>query len=270
MKYRLICADIDGTLLNDKKEISLPTIESLRHAAERGVSVALVSGRMPAGVELIEKELGFPCIKVCNAGTYILQGDRCIFSQHMQPEDMRAIGREVARKHSLALWIFRGRKWYVTEIDGFIRREIGIIRTIPELANEEELAECWEQEGTGPNKLLLAADPRLIPTLHREIEGLGRTGVRMACSADTFLEIFPRGVTKGTALTAVCRQLGIPPEQTLAFGDHELDIPMIEAAGVGIAMENAIDGLKEKADYVTKSNNEDGIAWALEKLLDES
>lgn len=89
----------------------------------------------------------------------------------------------------------------------------------------------------------------------------------MACSAQTFLEIFPKNFNKGVALKHICNQLQIAPEETMAFGDQELDIPMIEAAGLGVAMGNAISELKEKADYITTSNNKDGISDALQVYL---
>ena len=83
-----------------------------------------------------------------------------------------------------------------------------------------------------------------------------------------FLEIFPRGVDKGTALQAVCDALAIPAEKAIAFGDHEMDIPMLKKAGLGIAMGNAVDSLKEAADVVTRTNDEAGVAWALNGILD--
>ena len=89
-----------------------------------------------------------------------------------------------------------------------------------------------------------------------------------ACSAESYLEIFPKGMDKGKALGIICRKLGIKKEETIAFGDEELDIPMIEAAGTGVAMGNAIEALKAKADFVTKTNNEAGIAVALEYYLE--
>lgn len=74
-------------------------------------------------------------------------------------------------------------------------------------------------------------------------------------------------MTKGVALSSICQELNISKEETIAFGDQELDITMIEEAGLGIAMGNAIKELKDKADFITKSNNEAGIAYALEKYL---
>ena len=92
--------------------------------------------------------------------------------------------------------------------------------------------------------------------------------IAAARSADVFLEIFPRGVDKGTALQAVCDALAIPAEKAIAFGDHEMDIPMLKKAGLGIAMGNAVDSLKEAADVVTRTNDEAGVAWALNRILD--
>ena len=267
MKYKLICVDIDGTLLDDNKKL-LPEVRmSLRNAVRKGARVALVSGRMPAGVDSIEEELGVECVKACNAGTYILMGNQCISSVHLLPEIMKNIYLYIAKREKLPLWIFQERQWYVTDIDEYIEREIEIIQYQPEVIDAEKLADQWAEKETGPNKLLIAAKPKIIQKISKEIKMQQWPGIDIACSADTFLEIFPKGVTKGTALIKICDKLDIDVAETIAFGDHELDIPMVETAGVGIAMGNAIDDLKARADFVTKSNNEAGIAYALEQYL---
>ena len=268
-KYRLICADIDGTLLDDNKRLLPQVKQSLRNAAKKGIRIALASGRMPAGVDLIEKELGIPCIKICNAGTYVCLGEQCIAMETLLPDTMKNIYLHMAKKNHLPLWIFQEREWYVTDVDHYIEREIEIIHYRPEVVSVDQMADQWNREKKGPNKLLIAADPEIIRNIEQEMAAWNLPDIDMACSSDTFLEIFPKGVTKGTALSAVCGSLDIPLGDTVAFGDHELDIPLIETAGMGIAMGNAIRQLKEKADFVTKSNNEAGIAYALEYFLDE-
>lgn len=270
MKYDLICTDIDGTLLNDDKKLLPQVKQSLRDAAAQGIQVVLVSGRMPSGVEVIEKELQLQCVKICNAGSYILLGEKCICAEYMPSRVMRNMYKMVAEKRNIPLWIFREKEWYVTGMDEYIEKEQVFVSYIPRLVDVEELAAQWDKEGKGPNKLLVAADPETIQEIHREMREQKEQlwpDIDMARSADTFLEIFPKGVNKGTALAAVCRELGMSRERAIAFGDHELDIPLIEAAGTGVAMGNAIEQLKEKADYVTKSNNEAGIACALEHFL---
>ena len=267
MKYKLICVDVDGTLLDDRKRVPELVKESLQKAAGMGIQIALVTGRMPAGAELVEKGLGIPCIKACSAGTYVLLGDQCIHMDYMMPKVMREIYVEFALKNDLPLWIFQGRKWYVTAVDEYVRQEIEIIQYEPEIVDMDRLVQNWEEDGVGPNKLLIVADAETVCRIEREMEAMNLPEVDMARSAENYLEIFPKGVTKGEALAAVCEKLHIPLEETIAFGDQELDIPMIRKAGLGIAMGNAIDEVKEAADAVTKSNNEAGIACALEQYL---
>ena len=267
MKYKLLCIDIDGTLLDDDKNLLPQVVESLKKETEKGVKIALISGRMPAGTDLIEKELGIQCVKACNAGSYIMMGDTCISSRTLQPKTMRIIYNEIAKKNHLPLWIFREEKWFVTDIDKQVKKEIEIIRYEPEVIDAEAMASKWEKEGIGPNKLLIAAESDKIPGLYKEIEALGLSDIDQASSSDIYIEIFPNGVDKGEALRAICRKLDINRNEVAAFGDHQLDIPLIEAAGIGIAMGNAIPELKEKADFVTKTNNEAGISYALEHYL---
>ncbi len=266
-QYKLICVDVDGTLLNDEKKIPELVKRSIQKASKMNIQIALVTGRMPAGAEIVEKELEVPCIKACSAGTYILLGDQCIHTEYMMPIVMQEIYREFAKKNRLPIWIFRGRTWYVSDVDSYVKQEMEIIQCHPKITDVDSLAEEWEQKGTGPNKLLFAAQPETISRIQREMEALALPGIDMARSADSYLEIFPKGVTKGTALTVICEKLDIKLEDTMAFGDQELDIPMIEKAGTGIAMGNAIEELKEIADFVTKTNNESGIAFALERYL---
>lgn len=265
--YKLICADIDGTLLNDDKKLLPQVKHSLRRAAQNGIRIALASGRLPAGVDAIEEELGIECIKICNAGTSIFLGNQCISMEYLIPGVMENIYLDIAKKNHLPLWIFKERDWFVTDIDPFIEREIEIINYQPEVVEVRNLAEQWKKEGTGPCKLLIAAQPDMIQTVQKQMKEQNWQDIDTACSADTFLEIFPKGISKGTALSEVCSILDISPKDAIAIGDHELDIPMIETAGLGIAMGNAISELKVKADFVTKTNNEAGVAYALEYYL---
>ncbi len=268
MKYKLICIDIDGTLLDDQKRLLPQVKESIRKVADKGIHIALISGRMPAGVDAVEKELGIQCIKACNAGTYILLDNKCICAEYLPLETMKSIYINIAEKYKIPLWIFCGRAWCVTGIDKYVERETKIIKQTPVVVDLVSLAEKWAVENIRPNKLLIAAEPQKLKQIYHELGEYRHSGIDMAYSAVTFIEIFPRGITKGSALSAICKKLNINMEEAVAFGDQELDIPMIEAAGISIAMGNAIKELKDKADFVTKSNNEAGIAYAIENYLE--
>ena len=272
MKYRLLCLDLDGTLLDSEKVLRPKEIEAIRRAAAAGARIVLNSARMPAGVEPTEQALGVPCIKICDGGSYILDGDTCISSVHFSAQSMRDIYRKCAVKYQINLWIFQDRDWYVTGMDDRTRKEIEIIGCRPQFADAEELADRWEAEKTGPSKLLLNARPNVIDKIKGEMEENIRQGIwtdiSMAKSADFFLEIFPANIDKGSVLRSVSQLENIPLSETAAFGDHEMDIPMIRTAGLGVAMENAVPPLKDIADYITLSNDADGVAFAIDRMLE--
>lgn len=266
MKYRLLCIDLDGTLLTDDKKIKEQDKKALQKAAEQGIKIALITGRMPASTEPIAKELGIPCIMACNAGTYILEEEQCLHTEYLPLEAMRGIYESI-KPLGIPLWIFHDKQWYVTGKDRFVEEEEKLIQYKAELASVEELAGKWEREGTGPSKVLIGAEPELVQKVHSILKN--RQDADMACSSPNYLEIFPRGMDKGKALRLICEKKGIGRDKTAAFGDQQLDIPMLEAAGTAIAMGNAIDELKRKADFVTKTNNEAGIAYAIEHYLNK-
>lgn len=273
MKYKLICLDIDGTLLDNEKNLRPRVAEAIRRAASRGMRMVLNSARMPAGVEPIEKELGVSCIKICDGGSYILDGDMCISAEHFSTASMEGIFRQYAKKNNLNLWIFHDRDWYVTGMDDQTEKEIEIIGYHPQIVRVEELVSRWNKTNIGPSKMLIHARPEIINQIKDEMAVNIQCGIwsdiSMAKSSDFFLEIFPRDIDKGSALKKVCDSLHISLNETAAFGDHEMDIPMIRTAGLGVAMGNAVDELKEIADYITLSNEEEGVAVALDKIMAE-
>lgn len=264
MRYKLLCIDLDGTLLNDRKEIDARDVAALRKISGQGVKIALVTGRMPAAAKPVERKLGIPCILACNAGTYILKDGCSIHTESLSVETMAEIYENI-QGFGVPLWIFRDRQWYVTSKDSFVYAEEKLIGHIAEETSLEALAKKWRCERMGPNKLLVGAEPSIVQDVYAVLRN--RQDADMACSSKNYLEIFPKGMNKGKALRVICEKENIPVRETAAFGDQELDIPMIEAAGTAVAMGNAIERLKEKADYVTRSNNDAGIAYAIEHFI---
>lgn len=228
--------------------------------------MALITGRMPAATDFIAKELQVPCILACNAGTYILKDEKCISAEYMSADTMKEVYK-VIKKYDIPLWIFRDRDWLVTGRDDFVKEETQLIHYVPQIKEIEVLADKWTKEKTGPNKVLIGAKPETVQAVCAELKSIDIKNIDMACSSEYFLEIFPKGMNKGKALCLICEKEGIRKEETIAFGDQELDIPMLEAAGTGVAMGNAIEELKQIADFITKTNNEAGIAYALDHYL---
>ena len=196
MEYKLICTDIDGTLLNDEKKLPLRAKQSLQAAVESGIAIALVSGRMPSGVNLVEKELGISCIKVCNAGTCIFVGETCMQAEYLSNETMRRLYRTIAKTYQIPLWIFRNQEWFVTGWDDYIEKETGFVAYHPRIVDADALADQWDREGKSPNKLLFAAPSEVIQNICQEITVQKDMEIDTAKSADIFLEILDRKSTR--------------------------------------------------------------------------
>lgn len=161
MRYKLICVDLDGTLLTDDKRIKKQDIEALQKAAAYGIKIALIIGRMPAATEFAVRQLGIECILACNAGTYILEKEQCIYAKYLSLGAMKEIYESI-KPFCTPLWIFRNKQWFVTEKDEFVRNEEKLIQYVSEPVNIDELALKWERERTGPNKVLVGAESSLI------------------------------------------------------------------------------------------------------------
>lgn len=266
-KYELICMDLDGTLLDEKKLVSDRAKKDLSKAAEMGIHIALLSGRMPHAIEIVEEQIGLSCIKGSAAGTYVVMDGTCLCDRIMSTEDMMLMYDAIARKFAIPLWIYKGTEWYVTSVDWYVERESGLISLKPTLADIHLLKEEWDRQGTGPNKILLGASAETIQQIMTELEKTPMDSLDYARSDTLYLEVFPKGANKGSAITAICEALQIDPEKTIAFGDQELDIPMFKHAAFGVAMANAPEHVKKCADAVTLSNEEDGVAIALEQYV---
>ncbi|MBP3587454.1 MAG: HAD-IIB family hydrolase, partial [Clostridia bacterium] len=118
-----------------------------------------------------------------------------------------------------------------------------------------------------PIKILMSVQPEKLQEVQRTIAGMLPESLTVVQTAAFYLEVIPKVINKGQGIRDICKVLEITPEEVISFGDAANDIPMLLAAGVGVAMGNASEAVKQAADMVTLSNNEDGIAAALEKLL---
>lgn len=261
IKYKLLCTDLDGTLLTEKKKIKRQDVDALRKAAKEGAMIALVTNRMPAATEPVEKMLGISCIWACNGGTCIMEAGKNIHAEYIPVETMHGIWESI-KMLGISLWLYRDEQWFVTVRNEAVEIEEKVIGCKAETVPVETLLSKWERERKGANELIFVDTSELVKKAYNLIKEC--QDIDVIPSSPGYMEVLPKGVNKGTAVRVICKKKGIGREETIAFGDHRMDIPMLEAAGVGIAMGNAINELKMKADFITKTNEEAGIAWALQ------
>ena len=267
MKYKMIVLDLDGTLTNNKKEITPRTKEALMKAQAKGVKIVLASGRptygiMPLAEELeLKKNCGF--ILAFNGGKIIDCSDcRTIFEQKLD-ETLVPLLYHAAKKAGMQILTYQGEGIAATdEKDKYVQEEARINK-MP----VEEYDDFLQQVVYPVNKCLIVGNPaplhQLEIKLKKELEG--RMDVYR--SADYFLECVPLGIDKARSLDRLITTLGITKEEVIACGDGYNDLSMINFSGLGVAMSNAADDIKAQADYVTLSNEEDGIAHVVDKFI---
>jgi len=268
MKYKLLVLDIDGTLLNNEKEISTGTLAALIKIQQMGVKIVLASGRPTHGVRPIANML-----ELHKYGGYLMpyNGSQIIdaatgellFEKRID-QDMLPYINKVATKNELPIFTYH----YDT-----------LITTHPQNIHVQEEAALNEMRIIGvqdfpaainfrPSKCMIVSDDveelkSIEEHLRKRLDGV----LEVFRSEEFFLEIAPEFISKGNTLGVLIDLLGLTRDEIIAFGDGVCDIPMLQLAGMGVAMGNADLAVKRCADMTTLSNEEDGIADALEKLV---
>ena len=267
MGYKLIAMDLDGTLNNDQKAIDLQTLEALMAAQQAGIQLALASARPLPGLfrerdALRMQEYG-GFLMAYNGGAIADAATGEVLSAHaMDMEEARQVLRALEGLPVTPI-LDDGKVFYVTDRCGFMvdyecRNNRMTCVEVPNLAERLDFA---------PFKLLMSVDPAIIRPVQAKISALLPEGLCVVQTAPFYLEVIPSAINKGDGLKSICRLLGIEASETVAFGDSENDIPMLKAAGLGIAMQNADVQVRAAADRVTLSNNENGIACALGEIF---
>ena len=266
MKYRLIAMDLDGTLNNDQKQIDPPTRRALLRAQAAGVRLLLASARPLPGLyrdrDALELAAHKGLLMAYNGGAIVeADGGATLYSAAMGLEDARRALRQLEALPVTPI-LDDGVRFYVTDRDGYM--------VSYECANNRmdcvEVSNLADALSFAPCKILMSTDPSGIKAVQARIAALLPDRLVVVQTAPFYLEIIPAAVNKGEGLRRACAAVGIDPAEAVAFGDSENDIPMLRAAGMGVAMGNADSEVRAAADLVTLSNNENGIAAALERL----
>lgn len=266
MKYKLIVLDLDGTLTNSQKEISPRNREVLIRAQKRGIRLVLASGRPTYGIVPLATELqmeqfgGF--ILSYNGGEIIDWQTGNIVYENVLPDEIIPILYECAHTHQLSILSYDGTE-IVTENpeDPYVIKEASLnkmnIRKAHNFLTELKLP---------VPKCLIVGDPTQLLQVESELSIRLQGRINVFRSEPYFLELVPQGIDKALSLAVLLEKTQIQREEIMAIGDGYNDLSMIRFAGFGIAMENAQVPVKIAADYITLSNDEDGVAEAIERF----
>ena len=258
---KLIATDLDGTLLNNNKEISKFNQEILKTLInDYNVQLILSSGRPYEGVKSYNKLLENNNYSIIFNGASIVDNNgNVIYKQTVEENDAKTIIK-LSEKYDVCVHVYDNGKYIVSKEDFPIKSYVQKEQTIAPIIGLEHI------ETYRFDKMLILGKRDILNELYKEISE--NTDVHSSFSGDLSLEITSKIGNKGKSLEWICHNKGINPNNIIAFGDNFNDIEMIEYAGIGVAMDNSEEIVKQKANYTTLSNEDDGVGKFLKDIFE--
>jgi Cof subfamily protein (haloacid dehalogenase superfamily) len=263
----MLALDLDGTLLRSDLSISYRARNAVKRVDAEGITVVLVSGRVPASMAQFSRILGLhrrPGYLICNNGTLIQESNTgaIVYQTQLNPE-AGLFAYDLAAAEGFAVQICEDEVIYVSRRNEFAKYDEKLT------GQKQVVAENFrEMVAKGCQKLLIPGDPMLLKPLESILRTYLGDEAALFASKPYFLEILPGGTNRGTALAKVAEKLGIGPEAVLAVGNSVNDEAMLRWAGTGVAMLNGDERLKELAALVTgRSNDDDGVADLIDRYI---
>lgn len=268
MEYKLLVLDVDGTLVNNKKELSPQTLTTLLKIQHTGVRLVLASGRSPHGLShLVDKLemkkwdgylLPYNGAQIIDTATH-----EVLFEKRIDPAMFPYLEKK-AQKNGFAIFTYHQNQLITTHPENNHILEEAALNNM-EVVAVDNLSEAVD---FSPCKCVLVSDDEDALVSLKELWRKRLAGVLNVYRSESFfLEVAPKFIDKGNTLGVLIEKLGITTEEVMAIGDGRRDFAMLQLAGLGVAMGNAQDSIKACADYITESNENDGVALAVQKFI---
>lgn len=280
MGIKVIIMDVDGTLTNTEKKIMPKTKEALKKAQAMGVRLILASGRPTSGLRGLAQELEMDKnhgLFVAFNGSKVLdcQTNEVFFNQTMSVEEGKAVLEHMKNFKEVRPMIDKDDYMYVNNVfDCWINFK-GEPFNVIEYESRGGCFKLCEQDDLAAfvdyplNKILTTANPEYLQAHYEEMKAPFEGKLNCMFTGPFYFEFTAQGIDKAKALDTVLIPMGYKKEEMIAFGDGQNDASMVKYAGIGVAMGNAVQELKDIADEITLSNNDDGIAETLYKYIPE-
>lgn len=273
MSIKLICIDMDGTLLKDQQTVSNNNKEAIKEAIRRGVHVAITTGRVYDCAKMYSKEIGLNTPIISSNGAFIGGSNgEVIYNNPLNIEELKKF-YSVTKKYGLMA--------YLTTNFGIVSDDELPVNHVYNVLNKklpddkkiriEMFKDIYVALKKFDGQILKGVcvekkNKENLIKARKELESLNSNMEIVASWNDNF-EIMQKGSTKGDAVKRLAEYFNISREEVMCIGDSENDFSMIEYSGIGVAMGNAIEKVKFASDYITDTNINDGVAKAIKKFV---
>lgn len=263
MAYKLVALDLDGTMLGDDKRLNSGTVELIREASEQGVRFTIATGRMSLGALRYAEELRVNIPIITYNGAVIkntFSGD--IYRECKVPAEQGIEAIQLLRNEPVLRYAFLGEEVFTDTAHEWTDRYADLLGVTMNLVTD--LRDLLVDD---PTMLVFMVPVGQASILTQLLKSRLDPVVRITNSADWFLDVLHPEASKGLALAQLAERLGIAREEVIAIGDNLNDLEMIEYAGLGVAVANASDELKDAADYVTDAPISRGVEEVIHKFI---
>lgn len=265
-RYKIVFSDIDGTLLDSTLQIPPKTRECIRNLSAQSVPFILVSGRMPVSVKNIQKKLGISAPFISYSGALIRsEKGETLWDKPMPLATAAALKHEItAHFPSVISYVFSADIWVTDRDDGtaalYLEKEA--LQMTPLVGLPEKVL----PETAPAHKLLCTGEPEILDKIQEYLQPQFPS-CRIYKSQPRYLEIMSMEASKSAAAGFLCGKMSLTPKEALAFGDNFNDSDLLEFAGMGVAMGNSPQAVKDIADFVAPTNDEEGLRTVLEDIF---
>ena len=265
--YKIIFIDIDGTLRNNKKQISKRCKDAINNLVSNGILVVLTSGRPNTYTENISKEVGASRYIISSNGgsIYDYKEKKNLYTNVMNKEEVLKL-YNIANNSGVRFIMNTNTSRVVTKLKHYDGSEIELKEDIELFVNKNDITQCVISDQDFYKMKMVKKEVVKLKDVEIKYQAKKLLDESEPITESTTIDIANINSSKGNAIKILCTILKIDLKDTIAIGDDANDISMLKTVGYAVAMDNAINRVKEYADEITKSNEEDGVAIFLEKL----
>jgi len=263
MTIRLLVSDVDGTLVDKDKRLTPATIAAVRQLRDAGVAFTIISARPRSGILPIVEALDLDVPVAAFNGGIVFTRDGRETVHHLVDAEVARGALALAAGTPVDIWVFADDRWYATSDRG-VHVEHERVASNQQPVIRDDFAEL----ATRVDKITFVSDePEVLRDLQARIE-TGHAGRATVAQSQTYyLDITALEANKGEGVAALADALGVPLEDTAAIGDQANDLPMLKRVALPIVMGNAPDAMRQGAAHVTRGNEADGVAHAIDTII---